>query len=137
MQIVKVGVKAAIALAAGIFLPSGDFLYRMGIGAICYVLLTYYMWYMKQRGGGFSVFLGKGGFTATLLSFGFMIISPLIPLIVLSLIFNSLGLPEAAEGVFSVLLVIVAIGFVILDIGRAFNPEFLKWGNDDVSVEEQ
>ena len=129
MQIVKVGVKAVIALAAGIFLPGGDVLYRIAIGAIAYMLLTYYMWYMKRRGGGFSVFVGEGGFTGTLLSFGFMIISPLIPLVILALIFNSFNLPEVAEGALSILLVIAAIGFVILDIVRAFNPEFLKRGN--------
>lgn len=134
MKIVKVGVKAAIALAAGVFLSSGDVLFGMGLGAICYVLLTYYMWYMKRRGGGFSVFVGEGGFTATLFSFAFMIISPLIPLVILLLIFNSLKLPEIAVGALSILVVIVAIGFVILDIGRAFNPEFLRRGNDDTAI---
>lgn len=114
MQIVKVGVKAAIALAVGIFLISGDVLYRMGIGAICYVLVTYYMWFIKRRGSGS---------TTTLFSLIFMIISPLIPLVILALIFNSFNLPEAAEGALSILLVIVAIGFVIFDIVRAFNPD--------------
>lgn len=134
MKFVKVGVKAAVAVAGGVFLSGGDVLYGMGMGAICYALLTYYMWYMKRRGGGFSVFLGKGGFTATLLSFGFMIISPLIPLIILSFIFNALRVPEVVMEALSILLVIAAAGFVIFDIGRAFNPEFLKRGNDDTAI---
>ena len=138
MQIVKVGVKAALSVAAGIFVSGGDFLFGMGLGAICYVLLTYYAWYMKRRGGGFSVFLGKGGVGATLISFGFMILSPLIPLILLVFLINSMGgLPEAVEGVLSILLVIAAIGFVILDIGRAFNPNFLKRGNGSGTVNEE
>ena len=127
MQIVKVGVKAALSVAAGIFVSGGDILFGMGLGAICYVLLTHYAWYMKRRGGGFSVFLGKGGAGATLLSFGFMIFSPLIPLFLLVFLINSLGgLPEILESVLSILLVIVAAGFVIFDIGRAINPDFLK-----------
>jgi len=136
MQIVKVGVKAVISVAAGIFVSGGDVLFGMGLGAICYVLLTYYAWYMRRRGGGFSVFLGKGGLGATLISFGFMVISPLIPLILLSLLINSLGgLPEALESVLSILLVIAAAGFVVFDIGRAVNPDFLKRkkGSDPVN----
>lgn len=137
MQIVKVGVKAALSVAAGIFVSGGDILFGMGLGAICYVLLTYYAWYMKRRGGGFSVFLGKGGAGATLLSFGFMIISPLIPLVLLTLLINSLGgLPETVESVLSILLVIAAAGFVVLDVGRAINPGFLKRGNDNDTVSE-
>lgn len=124
MQIVKVGVKAAISLAVGIFVIEGSALYRMAIFAICYALLTYYIWYMNRNGGGFSVFLGKGGFTGTLLSFGFMIISPLIPLVILSMLFNSLGLPEVTQGVLSILLIIAATGFVVVDIGRVINPDF-------------
>lgn len=127
MQIVKVGVKAALSVAAGIFVSGGDILFGMGLGAICYVLLTYYAWYMKRRGGGFSVFLGKGGAGATLLSFGFMIFSPLIPLVLLVFLINSLGgVPQTIESVLSILLVIAAAGFMILDIGRAINPNFLK-----------
>lgn len=127
MQIVKVGVKAALSVAAGIFISGGDILFGMGLGAICYVLLTYYAWYMKRRGGGFSVFLGKGGAGATLLSFGFMIFSPLIPLVLLVFLINSLGgVPQTIESVLSILLVIAAAGFMILDIGRAINPNFLK-----------
>lgn len=127
MQIVKVGVKAALSVAAGIFVSGGDILFGMGLGAICYVLLTYYAWYMKRRGGGFSVFLGKGGVGATLLSFGFMIFSPLIPLVLLVFLINSLGgVPQTIESVLSILLVIAAAGFMILDIGRAINPNFLK-----------
>lgn len=127
MQIVKVGVKAALSVAAGIFISGGDILFGMGLGAICYVLLTYYAWYMKRRGGGFSVFLGKGGAGATLLSFGFMIFSPLIPLVLLVFLINSLGgVPQTIESVLSILLVITAAGFMILDIGRAINPNFLK-----------
>lgn len=127
MQIVKVGVKAALSVAAGIFVSGGDILFGMGLGAICYVLLTYYAWYMKRRGGGFSVFLGKGGAGATLLSFGFMIFSPLIPLVLLVFLINSLGgVPQTIESVLSILLVIAAAGFMILDIGRAINPNFPK-----------
>lgn len=137
MKIVKVGVKAGLALAAGVFLPSGDVLYRIAIGAIAYVLVTYYMWYMKKRGGGFSVFAGEGGLTATLMSFGFMLISPLIPLIILSFVLTSLNLPEFVMGALSILLIIASIGFVIFDIGRAFNPEFLKRENAGSVLNEE
>lgn len=137
MQIVKVGVKAAIALAVAISCSGDDILYRTAIGAIVYMFLTYYMWYMKRRGGGFSVFIGEGGLIATLISFGFMIVSPFIPLVILVMIINSFGIPEAAVGVLSILLVIVAIGFVIFDIVRAFNPEFLKRRNGDDTLNEE
>ena len=130
MEIVKIGVKAAISLAVGIFVVDGNIVYRGAIFAICYALLTYYMWYMKRRGGGFSVFVGKGGIFATLFSFGFMIISPIIPLIVLAFALSALGMPEAVEGVLSILLIIVASAFVVFDIGRAVNPNFLKRGDN-------
>lgn len=63
---------------------------------------------------------------ATLASFLFMVLSPLIPLVVLGLLINTQNMPEAVEGVLSILLVIAAAGFVVFDIGRAINPEFLK-----------
>lgn len=132
MEIVKVGVKAAISLAVGVFVVDGSIVYREAIFAICYALLTYYMWYMKRRGGGFSVFVGEGGILATLLSFGFMIISPIIPLVVLAFALNALGIPEAVEGTLSILLIIAAGGFVVFDIGRAVNSNFLKKGGSRV-----
>lgn len=132
MEIVKVGVKAAISLAVGVFVVDGSIVYRGAIFAICYALLTYYMWYMKRRGGGFSVFVGEGGILATLLSFGFMIISPIIPLVVLAFALNALGIPEAVEGTLSILLIIAAGGFVVFDIGRAVNSNFLKKGGSRV-----
>lgn len=132
MEIVKVGVKAAISLAVGVFVVDGSIVYREAIFAICYALLTYYMWYMKRRGGGFSVFVGEGGILATLLSFGFMIISPIIPLVVLAFVLNALGIPEAVEGTLSILLIIAAGGFVVFDIGRAVNSNFLKKGGSRV-----
>lgn len=126
MQMVKIGVKAVVSVVGGVFLGGGNILMGMGMAAICYVLLSYYAWYMKRRGGGFSVFLGHGGIMATLVSFLFMVFSPLIPLVVLGLLINTLHMPEAVEGVISILLVIAAAGFVVFDIGRAINPEFLK-----------
>lgn len=137
MEIVKAGVKAAISLAVGIFVVDGSIVYRGAIFAICYALLTYYMWYIKRRGGGFSVFVGEGGIFATLLSFGFMIISPIIPLLVLALVLNTLGIPEVVEGVLSILLIIAAVAFVVFDIGRAVNPDFLKKRDSNNAVNEQ
>ena len=132
MEIVKVGVKAAITLAVGVFVVDGGIVYRGAVFAICYALLTYYMWYVKRRRGGFSVFVGEGGILATLLSFGFMIISPIIPLVVLAFALNALGIPEAVEGILSILLIIAAGGFVVFDIGRAVNSNFLKKGGSRV-----
>ncbi len=132
MEIVKVGVKAAISLAVGVFVVDGSIVYRGAVFAICYALLTYYMWYMKRRGGGFSVFVGEGGIFVTLLSFGFMIISPIIPLVVLAFALNALGISEAVEGILSILLIIAAGGFVVFDIGRAVNSNFLKKGDSRV-----
>lgn len=126
MEIVKAVVKASISLAVGVFVVDGSIVYRGAVFAICYALLTYYMWYMKRRGGGFSVFVGEGGSFATLFSFGFMIISPIILLIVLAFAFNVLGIPEAAEGMLSILLIIAAGAFVVFDIGRTVNPNSLK-----------
>lgn len=46
--------------------------------------------------------------------------------VVLGLLINTLHMPEAVEGALSILMVIAAAGFVVFDIGRAINPEFLK-----------
>lgn len=126
MKIVKVSVKAVLSVAAGIFLARGNIFHGMLIAALCYVLLTYYIWFMKRRGFKFSVFVGEGGLVATLLSFGFMVISPIIPLVIIMMILDELKIPEAVTTVFSVLMLFAAVGFVIIDIGRAFNPDFLK-----------
>lgn len=126
MQMVKIGVKAVVSVVGGVFLGGRNILLGMGWAAICYVLLSYYVWYMKRRGGGFSVFLGQGGLLATLVSFLFMVFSPLIPLVVLGLLINTLNMPDAILGALSIPMVIAAAGFVVFDIGRAINPEFLK-----------
>lgn len=127
MQIFKkIGIKAIISVVVGVLMGRENILLGMGMAAICYVLLSYYVWYMKRRGGGFSVFLGQGGLMATLGSIAFMVLSPLIPIIVLALLLNTLHVPDVVESVLSILLVIAAAGFVVLDIGRAINPEFLK-----------
>lgn len=44
----------------------------------------------------------------------------------LGLLINTLNMPETVEGALSILMVIAAAGFVVFDIGRAINPEFLK-----------
>ncbi|MCI8448094.1 MAG: hypothetical protein HFH30_06790 [Eubacterium sp.] len=80
---------------------------------------------MNKRGGGFSVFVGNGGLMATLMSFAFMILSPLIPLVVLALIMNSLGLSETATAVISVLMILAAFGCFALDVIRILKPELL------------
>ena len=121
---IKVAVKTGIALAAAIF-GEGDILLKFGIFGIVYALLAYYVWYMNKRGGGFSVFVGNGGLMATLMSFAFMILSPLIPLVVLALIMNSLGLSETATAVISVLMILAAFGCFALDVIRILKPELL------------
>lgn len=126
MQMVKIGVKAVVSVVGGVFMGGRNILLGTAWAAVCYVLLSYYVWYMKRRGGGFSIFLGQGGLLATLVSFLFMVFSPLIPLVFLGLLINTLNIPDAILGVFSILLIIAAAGFVVFDIGRAINPEFLK-----------
>lgn len=61
MQMVKIGVKAVVSVVGGVFLGGGNILLGMGMAAICYVLLSYYAWYMKRRGVDFLFSLVMAG----------------------------------------------------------------------------
>ena len=141
MKFLGMAVKAAISLALAIYLLSDGILMAIAWFGIAYGLLSYYVWYFKKKKFSFSAWIGSNGLLMTLLSLLFGLLAPLIPLVLIILLFNSILPGSIGETVGSLIVLIIYLGFAARDVVtiiQHFNPSFSvpfldkKDGNGDL-----
>lgn len=114
MQIMKIIIKAGLGLAAAIF-AGGDLLFRIGIFGIVYGFVTYYLWFIRVNSDiiGDKIYIN--------------IFLPFIPVVIFSLILNSIPFGKTAEAIGSWIIVIVSYICVVMDVRKIFN---MRGGGD-------
>ena len=134
MKFLGMAVKAALSLALAIYLLSDGILMAIAWFVITYGLLSYYVWY-------FTSWIGSNWLLMTLLSLLFGLLAPIIPLVLIILLFNSILPGSIGETVGSLIVLIICLGFAARDVVtiiQYFNPSFSvpfldkKDGNGDL-----
>ena len=125
MKFLGMIIKAILSLVAGAYFLSDSILTALVIFCVVYGLISFYLWYFKRTGFSFSIWIGEKGFMMTLISLAIKVLAPIIILAIITITCNSLIPGEAGATVGGLIIVVICLGFLVLDvltIIQHFNP---------------